>query len=73
MTNVSATSVPTIVRRLGLARLSFPRLAIGASLSAISGSWCGALKLLYVAPYASLGRQQQIVPDDDLKGRDPNW
>lgn len=72
MADILATA-PMIVRRLKLARLSFPRLAIGASLSAISGLVGDALKMAYVDPYAGLGRQPQIVPDEDLEGRDPTW
>ncbi|MDX8517298.1 hypothetical protein [Mesorhizobium dulcispinae] len=72
MTHILATA-PGTVRRLKLQRLSLPRLAIGASLNAISGLWADALKMAYLAPYASLGRQSQFVPDDDLEGRDPTW
>ena len=64
-------TTPTSVRRFKLARLSFPRLAIGASLNAISGLVGDALKMAYVDPYASLGHQ--VAPDDDLEGRDPSW
>ncbi|MBZ9989355.1 hypothetical protein LB572_19835 [Mesorhizobium sp. BH1-1-5] len=67
------TTAPIIVRRLKLPQRRFPRLAIGASLSAISGLVGDALKMAYVAPYASLGRQSQVAPDDDLEGRDPTW
>ncbi|TPK97415.1 MULTISPECIES: hypothetical protein [unclassified Mesorhizobium] len=67
------TTGPIIVRRFKLLRRSFPRLAIGASLNAISGLVGDALKMAYVDPYASLGRQPPVVPDDDLKGRDPTW
>jgi hypothetical protein len=61
---------PIIIRRLNLPRL---RLAIGASLAAISGLVSDALNMAYVAPYTSLRRQPQVVPDDDLEGRDPAW
>ncbi|RVD55886.1 hypothetical protein EN828_22735 [Mesorhizobium sp. M2D.F.Ca.ET.185.01.1.1] len=67
------TTATTRSRRLKLPRLSFPRLAIGASLKAISGLACDALKMAYVDPYAGLGRQPQVAPDDDLEGRDPTW
>ncbi|RWD72868.1 hypothetical protein [Mesorhizobium sp.] len=67
------TTAPTAVRRLNLPRPSLPRLAIGASLSAIPGLWSDALSLAYLAPYTSPGRQPQIVPDDNLEGRDPTW
>ncbi|AZO15707.1 hypothetical protein EJ069_13860 [Mesorhizobium sp. M2A.F.Ca.ET.043.05.1.1] len=66
-------TTPTSDRRFKLARLSFPRLAIGASLSAISRLVGDALKTAYVDPYATLGRQSQVGPDDNLEGRDPTW
>ena len=72
MTDISTTA-PIAIRRLSLPRLSFPRLELGASLSEIFGLWNDALNMAYVAPYASLRRQPQTVPDDDLEGRDPSW
>lgn len=68
----SSTTAPMAIRRLDLPRLSFPRLAIGAS-HAIFGLMAEALAMAYVDPYTSLPRQPRIVPDDDLKGRDPTW
>ncbi|TGQ12108.1 MULTISPECIES: hypothetical protein [unclassified Mesorhizobium] len=65
------TTAPTTGRRLKLPRL--PRLAIGVSLNAISALVGDALKMVYVDPYASLGRQPQVAPDDDLEGRDRIW
>ena len=72
------TTGPTAVQRLKLQRRSFPRLAIAASLNAISSLVGDALTMAYVAPYtglghASLGRQSQAAPDDDIEGRDPTW
>ncbi|TPI12009.1 hypothetical protein FJW06_18460 [Mesorhizobium sp. B4-1-3] len=32
-----------------------------------------ALRMAYVDPCATLGRQSQIIPDDNLEGRDPTW
>ena len=72
MTDIS-TIAPITVRRLSLPRPSLPRLAIGASLVAISGLLGDAFKMAYVDPYTSLGRRPQVVPDDDLEGRDPTW
>jgi hypothetical protein len=66
------TAGPNTVQPLKLRR-RFPRLAIGASLNAISGLVGDALKMAYVDPYATLGRQPQVVPDDNLEGRDPTW
>ena len=64
---------PITVRRLYLPRLRLPKLAIGASLAAVSGLVGDAFKLACVDPYTSPRRQPQIVPDYDLKGRDPSW
>ncbi|RWL47546.1 MAG: hypothetical protein EOR60_08075 [Mesorhizobium sp.] len=72
MADILATA-PTIGRRLKLPGLVFPRLAIGVSLNAIAGLAGDALKMAYVDPYASLGRQPQVAPDDDLEGRDRSW
>lgn len=72
MTDISTTD-PTTIRHLNPARLSFPRLEIGASLAAISSLVCDALSMAYVDPYTSLRRQPQVVPDDDLEGRDSSW
>ena len=72
MTDISTTA-PITVRRLNLPRLSFPRLGIGASLAAISGLVGDAFNMAYVDPYTSLRRRPQVVPDDDLEGRDPTW
>jgi hypothetical protein len=67
------TTAPTTGRRLNVPRPGFPRLAIGASLNAISGLIGDACRMTYVDPYASLRRRPPIVPDDGLEGRDPNW
>ncbi len=67
------TEVPILIRRLNPSRLSFGWPKIGASLAAISGLVAYALKMAYVAPYTSPGRQPQVIPDDALEGRDPNW
>ncbi|CAN7301627.1 hypothetical protein [Rhizobium sp. LjRoot254] len=71
MTDISTTA-PTTIRRLRLLQPSVPRLAIGASMKAISRLIGDAFGMAYVDPYNSL-RRQQIMPDDDLEGRDPNW
>lgn len=71
MTDISTT--PITIRRLSLPRLCLPRLEVGASLAAIPGLVSDALNMAYVAPYTSLRRQPQVVPDDDLEARDPTW
>ena len=72
MSDISTTAAIT-VRRLIRLRPSFPRLEIGASLAAISSVVGDALKMAYAAPYTSHRRQPEVVPDDDLEGRDPTW
>ena len=71
MTDMSTTT-PTTIRRLILPRPGFPRLGIGATLTAMFGLLGDAFKMAYVDPYAS-HRRQPVVPDDDLEGRDPDW
>lgn len=71
MTDI-ATDAPITIRRLNLLPRRFPRLEIGASLAAMSSLVGDALNLAYVAPYTSLRRQPQVVPDD-LEGRDSTW
>jgi hypothetical protein len=66
-------TAPITSRRLSLPRLSFPRLAIGASLNAVFGLLGDALKMAYVDPYTSLPRKPHVIPDDDLEGRDHTW
>ncbi|TIX24441.1 hypothetical protein [Mesorhizobium sp.] len=66
--------MPTpIIRRLNLSKLSFGWLDIGASLAATSSLVADAYKVAYLAPHASRRRQPDVVPDDDLEGRDPTW
>lgn len=72
MSDISSTA-PITIRRLGLPRLCFPKLEIGASLAAIPGLMSDVLSMAYVDPYASFHRQPQVVPDDDLEARDPTW
>lgn len=61
------------IRRLKLPRPSLPKLAIRASLCAISGLVGDAFKMAYVDPYTSRRRQSEVAPDDDPEGRDPRW
>jgi hypothetical protein len=72
MTDISATALIPL-RRLKLPRIVLPRLAIGATLEAITLLIGNALDMAYVQPYSSLSRRQRIIPDDDLEGRDPDW
>lgn len=72
MTDISGT-IPTTIRHFKLPRLVLPWLAIGASFDAINLLIGNALNMAYVEPYSSLRRREQIVPDDDLDGRDPSW
>ena len=72
MTDTS-TAAPITIRRLDLPRLSFLRLEIGTWLAAMSALVADAFNMAYVAPYTSLCRQPQVIPDEDLEGRDPTW
>ena len=72
MTDIS-TKAPITIRSLNLPRPSVPRLGIGASLAAMFGLLADAINMAYVEPYTIHRRQPQIVPDDDLEGRDPTW
>lgn len=72
MADISAKA-PITIGRLSLPRPSFPKLEFGASLGEIFGLLNEAFKLAYVAPYTNLRRPPQVVLDDDLEGRDPNW
>jgi hypothetical protein len=72
MTDVPTTA-PITIRRLNLPRLSLPKLKIGASLAAVFGLVGDAINMAYVAPCTSRRHEPQVVPDDDLKGRDPSW
>lgn len=72
MADISTISAAT-VRRFSFLRLSFPRLAIGVSLSAAFGLVSDAYKMACVDPYNSRRRQPQITPDAVLEGRDPAW
>ncbi|MGO4834381.1 hypothetical protein AB4144_19170 [Rhizobiaceae sp. 2RAB30] len=64
---------PITIRDLKPLGPRLPRLKIGASLIAVSGLIGDAFNMAYVAPYAGLRRQAQIIQDDDLEGRDPSW
>ena len=72
MTGIS-TIAPIAVRRSNLQRLNIPRLRIGASLAAMFGLLGDAINMAYVEPYTIHRRRPQVVPDDDLEGRDPSW
>jgi len=71
MTDVPAVA-PRTIRPSSLPRPTIPMRRIGASLAAISALLGGAFKMAYVDPY-SRSRRSQVVPDDDLDGRDPSW
>ena len=73
MTDISVTTAPITVRHLNLPRLSLPKLKIGASLADIFGLVGDAINMAYVEPYTIHRRRPQVVPDDDLEGRDPTW
>jgi hypothetical protein len=72
MTDIATIAAATI-RRLKLPRPNSPGLSFSASLSAMFGAMGEAHRMALVDPYTGLRRQQQFIPDDDLKGRNPNW
>lgn len=65
------TIAPTALSRSGSQRPFI--LRIGASLAAISVLLGKAFSMAYVDPYTGHRRRPQVVPDDDLDGRDPDW
>jgi hypothetical protein len=67
------TTAPIAIHRRNPPGRGFPSLELGASLTAISRLVGDAFSMAYVAPYTVLRRQPQVVPDDDLEGRDPTW
>lgn len=74
MTDITVTiTTPLSIRRFGLPLIRFPGLAIGKSLEALSRLMGDAFCMAYVDPYCSATRQQRLVPDENLEGRDPNW
>lgn len=66
-------STPTIIPRVGLPRPAHLRLAVGASIEAMCGLLGKAFTMAYVDPFTSSHRYHQIVPDENLEGRDPRW
>ena len=42
-------------------------------LAAILCALGDAFKMAYLDPYTNAGRPPEVVPDEDLEGRDPNW
>ena len=73
MTDNSSFITPTAAGRSRLQRLNIQRSRIVASIAALPRLVGAALKMAYVDPYTSRGRRPQVVPDDDLEGRDPTW
>ena len=72
MTDLSINA-PIANRRSRLQRLNIPTLRIGASFAALSALIGDTFKMAYADPYTGHGRRLQVVPDEDLEGRDPNW
>ena len=73
MTDTTITA-PTATRSPNLLpRLRLPCFGIAASLKSITGLLGDGLNFACVDPFANVRRQPQVVPDDDLEGRDPNW
>ncbi len=66
-------SAPLTIRHLRLPRVRFPKLGIGATITAVSTSITQAYCMAYVEPFNALRRRPSIPDDVDLEGRDPNW
>ena len=66
-------NAPTTISRLSLPRVKFPKLGIGATITAASASIRQAYCMAYVDPFKTHERQPLIFSDVDLEGRDPNW
>jgi hypothetical protein len=59
-------------RRYSALALRIP-FRIAAPLAAMFALLHLAANMAYVAPYASLHRLRPGAPDEELKGRDPDW
>ncbi|TIN16679.1 MAG: hypothetical protein E5Y51_13245 [Mesorhizobium sp.] len=70
---VDISTIAPIAIRCSDLQLVKPALKIGASLVAIFALLADAFNMAYVAPFAGHGRRPQVVPEDDLNGRDPTW
>ena len=64
---------PFTIRHLRLPLVKFPKLEIGAPITAVSTSITQAYSMAYVEPFKTRERQPLIFSDVDLEGRDPNW
>jgi hypothetical protein len=66
-------NAPLAIRQLRLPRVRFPKLGLGATITAVSTSITQAYCMAYVEPFKTHERQSLIFSDVDLEGRDPNW
>jgi hypothetical protein len=66
-------SAPLAIRHLRLPRIRFPKLGLGATITAVSTNITQAYCMAYVEPFDALRRRPSIPDDFDLEGRDPNW
>ena len=64
---------PLAIRYFRLPRVRFPKLDIGATITAVSTSITEAFCMAYVEPFNALRHRPSISDDVDLEGRDPNW
>ena len=67
------TTAPIAARRVDVSRPRIQWRAIGAAITAMPAALGSAFAMVYADPYATAHHRQQIVPDDKLEGRDPNW
>lgn len=72
---VRGVRVPSLRAKLlditwGIGRLL---MACGRVFAGLSKAYVSALELAYVRPVGVSAQKQQLAPDADLEGRDPNW
>ena len=66
-------TAPLSIRQFRLPRLRFPRLGLGATITAAPAGITQAYSMAYVEPFKNRQRQPLVLSDADLESRDPNW
>ncbi len=67
---IPGLAAPLLVIGRGIGRLP---MACGRGFVDLTKAYVGALELVYVRPVHISAQKQQLAPDADLEGRDPNW
>lgn len=65
------TRTPLTISHRRLSRVRFPKLGIGATITAVFTSIMQAYSMAYAEPFHR--RQKLIFSDVDPEGRDPKW